>query len=387
MRLTSIAACSVLLLGSLSGCIPAPYGAYYRPAYADASSRLTKAYCGGQAGPPAVLSFNGPEGLQLTISALRGYVDRKRDDWPLRIAISLPPGTQWQFLADHLSVSESATPTPAEQRALPVELQAGTSLTIDAHDWIDYAEQGPTDAAVAEAYLASHPQNALTEVSLPTQEFAHFTPSVVAVELPAIETPARTLVWPATDLHPIDSRSGTRIYRSPAYTEELLANQARCLARTPQLHCDYIVSADPYALKIASGGFTFKGSADIWDLAKPSPFRFNFELSSRSTVKWRLPEPAIRFRDIATGEVRAGAIKTLHIAWHVSVPLSTAIRATAAGMQPRTGLLIEASLGERHAPHYFINLPPMQINGHRYTLKPIELELRLLDGGIEPFNC
>ena len=50
-------------------------------------------------------------------------------------------------------------------------------------------------------------------------------------------------------------------------------------------------------------------------------------------------------------------------------------------------LHIDSSLGEGGISHYFVQLPPFLLDGERYEFKPIELELRLFDGGIEPFNC
>jgi hypothetical protein len=44
-------------------------------------------------------------------------------------------------------------------------------------------------------------------------------------------------------------------------------------------------------------------------------------------------------------------------------------------------------LGTEELPRYFIKLPPLLINGKPYQIKPIELERRLFDFGLEPFNC
>ncbi len=52
----------ILLAGALNGCVPAPYGSYYRPSYLDASAVVSRAYCGGQAGPPTSLAFAGRDG-------------------------------------------------------------------------------------------------------------------------------------------------------------------------------------------------------------------------------------------------------------------------------------------------------------------------------------
>ena len=179
----------VLVAGAVAGCIPAPYGPYYWPAYPDASATLTKQYCAGKAGPPSILSFAGPEGLRFEVRAFKEYAERDRRDWPLRIALTLPAGAQFRFVSDELEISELS------------------------------ADRGRT----------------------------------------------------------------------------------------------------------------------------------------------------------VTGVIRVDA----------STPVQTVSR----GATASTALRVEAGLGEERASGYFIRLPPFLLNDRQYELKPIDLELRLLDGGIEPFNC
>lgn len=48
----AFALAALLMLG---GCVPAPYGPYYKPSYSDSSATLIKEGCHGDAGSPSVL--------------------------------------------------------------------------------------------------------------------------------------------------------------------------------------------------------------------------------------------------------------------------------------------------------------------------------------------
>jgi hypothetical protein len=104
------------IAATLAGCIPAPYGAYYKPSYDGGTSLVRKSACGGMAGPPSVLDFTAPGGLRGTVIADRGYVDRKAPVRPLRITLSVPPGSTLRFLSDEAILLRNGKPISGERR-------------------------------------------------------------------------------------------------------------------------------------------------------------------------------------------------------------------------------------------------------------------------------
>lgn len=370
---------------SLSACIPAPYGAYYRPAYPDASASLRKAYCGGQAGPPSHLSFELPAGVRFSVSTTRGYTERQRRDWPLAIGIALPSGSDFQFLADRLHISEDKEKSA---RSLAQQMAVGTSATLRGDAWVDIDALGPTSRAAAQAYLAANPGKSLAEIHFPSAALDTVAPAGLLLELPAIAHGSGTPATPppmslAADIY----RPGSRIYRSAASREAVQARHARCQRETPQAKCHYILEHDANSFQAVQGDFTFRGRVWVWDLAKPTPLEMKVDLESRSADKWRLVTPTFRLRDPATGAALEQRIDTMNVAIHYTVPLSTRVFASPDNPLGKVSLQIESSLGEAEADRYFVTLPPFRYNGREYEPAPIELELRRFDGGLEPFNC
>lgn len=370
---------------TLSACIPAPYGAYYRPAYPDPAATLRKAYCGGQAGPPSNLSFELPAGVRFSVGATRGYAERQHREWPLTIGIALPPGSEFQFLSDNLGISEEKE---KPGRSLSPLLAVGATISLRGDAWVDIDALGPTPRAAAQGYLAANPGKTLAEVHFPGTALGTVASASLRLELPAIARGSGTPATPASiDLAADVYRPGSRIYRSAGAREALEVRYARCQRETPQAKCHYIREHDANSFQAVQGDFTYSGRVWVWDLAKPTPLEMKVSLESRSAEKWRLATPTIRLHDPATGETREQRIDTMNVAIRYAAPLSTRVFANPDTLQDKLSLRIESSLGDSEASHYFVTLPPFRYNGKEYRPAPIELELRRFDGGLEPFNC
>lgn len=89
----------LMLSVMLAGCVPSLYFAYYEPSYPDASSSLTRMFCGGHAGPRAKLTFSLPEGVKFTVAGME----------TLSIDISVPAAVDLRFLSDSIRVVADQT--------------------------------------------------------------------------------------------------------------------------------------------------------------------------------------------------------------------------------------------------------------------------------------
>ena len=110
-------------------------------------------------------------------------------------------------------------------------------------------------------------------------------------------------------------------------------------------------------------------------------------LQTSGTSPWRITTPLIQLRDPATGMVRESLLPQGRLAWQARVPLSTPVRAATVGQSPVTSISLERSLGHSDAQRIRVQMPDIVFNGTRITMHPVDLELRRLDVGIQPFNC
>ena len=377
-----------LFLGSalcfvLGGCIPAPYGAYYRPSYPDPSATLSKEYCGGQAGPPSTLSFSAPEGVIVSVSAPRLRIDSEQER-RLRIRISIPAGTRLQFLAEGFELAESLEGTG---HRISVDISLNTSFKLGIDNWVDIEQFGPTDAQVARNFATSNPEHPITAAHLSVPNLKAFAPDTVSLQMPAISQDSTSMLPSPIELLSDSRTNSSRVYRTKPYVQALEERIAKCRTETPQRKCGDIARYDAEGLRLTLDSFTLSGRFWVWDVQTNTPFRSELTLTTNDVARWRFAGPEIRFTDLATGDIRQDRMGPMLVSWRLKVPFATAIKAVDTGENPSTRLLIESSLGTRDASRYVIRLPPVLINGEEYILKPIKLELHRFDGGLEPFNC
>ncbi len=374
-----------LLLLQLQGCIPAPYGPYYKPSYPDSSAALIKEYCQGQAGPPAILTFTGPEEVRFSVSAARKYMlDDKRADRPLRISINVPAGTQFQFLTDGIGISDKAG-DPGMLMRPDMEVNAATTFATDTA--FDFDKLAPTSTLAAATSPEAKAGKMLGKMHIYLPDIRNFVPRRFQLQFPPLQLDTGVQVFPAQTLHTENYGNHGYVYQTDEYRKALEDRRDACLKNTPAKNCQYIVELNSDSLQHRSGNFTLNGRFYVFNTADHSPFAASIELTFHSTASWRISDPVIRLKDLNSGEQHDYKITQMPLWFDYTVPLTTPVRGVGNSASARTTLYIDTSLGSKMAPHYFVQLPSLRINGHDYTLKPIELELRLLDGGIEPFNC
>lgn len=369
----------------LQGCIPAPYGPYYQPSYPDNSAALIKEYCRGQAGPPSILEFAGPEGIRFSVSAAKKYMlDEQRSDRPLRISINVPAGTHFQFLADSITISDQANSTAMTARP---NLEVNAAFETGPNTVLNFDKLAPTSARDATASPEALAGKMLGKMNIYLPEIKNFVPQRVQLQFPSIQLEHGMQAFPDETLQAEKYGTHGYVYQSGEYRKSLEERRDTCLRNTPQRHCEYIVELNSDSLSHRTGNFTLLGRYYVYDLRNHTPFVGTMELAFHTAETWHIADRIIRLKDLDSGKQHEYTISRMPLWFGYTVPLTTAITGVGADNKARTTLYIDTSLGEKMAPHYFVRLPPMRINGRNYTLKPIELELRMLDGGIEPFNC
>lgn len=369
----------IVVAAALSGCVPAPYGPYYRPSYPDPSSTLQKAYCGGQAGPPARLAFQGPGDVGVSVRAETPL--QPGEPRLLHVAIDLPAGTRFQFLAETVALAASRD-DEAASRVPAVSVTA--SLKLQGDDWIDFAQAGPTSLDVARRYLAANPEGRFADVRFDIGRLGQFAPARMQVEFPALQLDTASVAIPGMELQQ-QAGSSFPIYRTAEYAQTLQQRYAACLRQTPASNCHYIPTHDPYGFRHEAERFALAGRFWVTGEAAQATLNAEFEAGVRVSGRWRFADNEVRLRDAASGEVRVMPLRNPRVVWSYAVPLAAEVRSVAAGS---TRIDVRTSVGGDHeASRYVLTLPPFLLNGTRHEFGPIEFERRLFDGGFEPFNC
>jgi hypothetical protein len=366
----------LLLAAALAGCVPAPYGSYLRPSYPDPSSAVAKAACDGQAGPPSKLSFVAPGQLKVAVSAQRPARDRNRPVWLVSIDLTPPSDAGFRFLSDALHVA-GGRDEPGDR--IKPDVVARSSQRLPARTWIEIPRLGPTSQAAAQRALDDRPGSDVVEVSLGIGELPG-TPRRIRVVLPTAQTAGQRFEVPVQELAADSDEPAAQTLRSPGYVAALAERETACHMQTPQLACENIPRYDPYSFRQESGPFTYLGR--FWNFrgAKQEPLRFELQVQARTAQPWQIVDPVVRITDVASGETRAHAFDEMQVSVRYPAALDTHLR----GHAPQ--MLITVPLA-RSRPRYFVQLPPYVVHGRRYEVKLIELEQRLFDAGLEPFNC
>lgn len=380
------AALPLVMATLLTGCLPAPYGVYYRPAYPDASAQLSGAWCQGQAGPPARLTIQGPDGLALTLAAEQDAADTPLAARVLRVNVSLPQGSRFQFLSNSLELDEAAAGRPLRVEAL---LNVFAVRDSTAGDWIDLATQGPTDLAAARQSLVAFPGQSLATVSVLQGEHPGFAPARLDMAWPRILLASSPGESPTTgpiqlQAQPPEKAYMNTVYRTRAQLQALDLRVQTCKAQTPERRCDQIPLGEPTSFREGVGEFGFSGR--VWSTSHNAltALRYDLELNTRYPGSWRLAGDPFHWIDPTTGTTRTSVIGPMRVYWRYTVPLATPLRASP---EKPTSFRIEIRLQAPEQPRYVLRLPPYLMNGVRHQFKPVELERRSFDGGLQPFNC
>jgi len=366
-RRALLRAAALLPLGTLGGCIVAPYGTYHRPSADQPGARLVRGWCQGRAGPET--------GIDLEFAGLRLHARTE----PVRVGT---PTVLW--LSAVLTVPAGAAlhwpAAPrllADGRTMPVEptVSARRAHDVAAGQWLEADRLRPGRGAVDPA----SPFGALALRLAPSGPAA----SRITVDGLSLESEGGRFVLPATTMALPGGRSTPHTYRS---AEEQAAARARaqaCPRDTPDRACDNILDFAEISHSGQDAGWRWRGRWYQFPRGNgPGQLEGEMTLASLQHRRWRFGDDAFRVRDDGGAPPRP-----LRIA-HASVTFEDAVEpgAVVAPSAVETRVHVQARLPEG-APSFELRLPSLVVNGARVEPPPLRFERRSFDGGIEPFNC
>ena len=411
-RLRSAIAASCLVL---SACIPAPLGKYYKPAYRDggvARVEYSGNQCRGASGAPVSMKVALADGVTLQVDADEvspGSTASQAGGMRLNLALEVPAGVAVQFQGRETTVgadgrNDAAVTMPAFQ------VSAGRMLPGDA--WVDPHRISPTPQLFAPGRSA--PTGFETHLTL-SYAWHDFVPQMIEVEMPGLrfaagppvlETPpgAMPLILQTRAAARPESYAGqykdTRslVYRTVEAQAALDARLRDCLESRPQqaAQCSRLMGYDDGRFDVLHGEVRYAGRWYVYDTRTRQPFRGEMSLQHRRTDAWRLSSDAIRVRDLSgTGAeaVRIHRIDKMWVRFRYEAPFDAAFVgvddhpgvAALGGTRLRLSLPLEP--GPSQASRHAVHLPALRINGTLVPLPPIDIEKRLFDVGLSPFNC
>ncbi|MCM5572331.1 hypothetical protein M6I34_17590 [Burkholderiaceae bacterium FT117] len=358
----------------LAGCIPAPYGPYYRPSYPDASAQAVKAWCGGQAGPPTGLVVSLADGLTMRVGAATATGAAPK----AMLSFELAPGTTLRFLEDSVRVDDGAG-----SGRIPVRMSVASHARVAPTDIVDL----PALSAVAPAALDAAGPGAVS-ITVGTgfsPGAAGVRPEVLRIEWPSIRWADGTVTrFAAVELKGRMSKSGWLQYRTDDETEALQARYARCRAETPQRNCAFLLDSYENGFTVGADGATLRGRLLVTEPAKPRLAAY-LTMELPQLQAWRWSDPDVLLRDPRSGQSWRQPFGASGVGVRAQgLPLSTPLAAPAGASATAS---IEVPLGSAAGERYRLRLPPVEVNGRRTQPEAIELERRTMDGGLEPFNC
>lgn len=360
------AAAALPALG-LAGCVPAPYGTYYRPSTTTPDAQLRRAYCGGKAGPVSRVEF-GAAGLRF--EARVEMKDMGHDETRLIAELTVPPGTE--LTLDGLIQLRVA------QRAADVQrlLVAHRGMAVQPNTWIDPQVLRPGTAAVDE----KAPFGTLRFDFAPVPAIG---PRIVADGLRlerdggGFEVPPAALSRPA-------SRSSPDTYRTEEEQAVLLERAQACRRDTPKRACENIVEYSEGSDSGTAGGTRWSLRWYESDRVRGGArlLEGGGTLMSLQPGRWRLSDARFRVRDAAGSTVHPVRLQSLRLAFSDRVVPGRPILAS--GVETR--VVFEAVLPDG-LPDFDLVFPSMRAGSQTISLPPVQFERRSFDGGIEPFNC
>lgn len=358
----------------LAGCLPAPYGPYYRPSYPDALAQPVKAWCGGQAGPPTGLIVMLADGLTMRVGA--GTATQAAPTAGLRF--ELAPGTALRFLDDTVRVGDGA-----RSDRVAVSMSVASHARVAAQDTVDLAALSAVAPAALDAAGAS-----VVSITVDTgfsPGAAGVRPDTLRIEWPPIRWEDGSVTrFAAVELKGRISKSGWLQYRTDEESEALRARYARCRAETPQRNCAFLPDSYENGFTVRADGATLRGRLLVIEPAKPRLAAYlTMELSRLQAWGWT--DPVVVLRDARSGQSWRQPLGPSGVSVRAQgLALSTRVLAPAAASATAS---IEIPLGGAASERYRLRLPPLEVNGRSIQPEPIELERRTMDGGLEPFNC
>lgn len=373
-----LGALALPLAPSLTGCIVAPYGTYYRPHSADPGARYKRAWCQGQAGPTTRIEFQFDGGVTLAARAERDYPERDRAQLPLRLSLTLPGSQSARFESERMQiVASGGAPIDA-----PVTVLAAGGVTLPADAFVDAAALRP--AARATAGAVEHPHGrAWIRVSGP----AGFTPEVLVAGGPSVEVEGQAIAFPPIELRRPASAGNPNEYRSAAEQASLEARAAACRRDTPQRACQNLIDyGASRSFHFNSGPLQWQGRwfRAAWRRGEPW-LDGELSLALREPRRWRFGSNRIELR-AADGTTQTLTFAQFELRFIDRIALDAPLHERPVERRADTQMQIEALL-PGDIGDFEVRLPPLRIGDRRVVIAPIAFDKRSFDGGIEPFNC
>ncbi len=369
-----------LLLGAaalpLAGCLPAPYGTYFRPS-ATAPFDLHREACGGQAGPPTRLAMQLPSGIAIEASAQRDHVLGDASGIPLRLRLTLPRQRRVRFLGDRPTLLEQRS---GRELALPVSVELLGTATVNLGDSVDVAALHPAGGPLPGAAAPYGSATLLLDGPLGS------APPEMAVQLPPLWLGGERLLLPPVTLQRAPGTDFST-YRSTALLQQLQARADACRRDTPQRDCAAIVRHAELSFDERIGTARWLGEWRYTTLRNPRPLLGMLRLEPGDARPWRLDrDAAVGLHDLASGERHLLPLGTISVAYRGALPLSTPLHGRPAPAGADTHLDLGARL-PGDVPSFELRLPPVQVDGETVALPAIQFERRSFDGAFQPFNC
>ncbi|MDZ7653584.1 MAG: hypothetical protein U5L03_14065 [Burkholderiaceae bacterium] len=372
-----LGALALPLAPALTGCIVAPYGAYYRPQSADPGARYKRAWCQGQAGPTTRVEFQLDGGVTLSARAERDYPERSRPELPLRLSLTLLGGVPARFEGERVQiVGADGAATDA-----PVTVLASGGVTLPADAWVDVTALRP--AGVRAGAAADPHGRARIRVSGP----AGFTPEVFSFEGPSVEVEGSVIVFPPLEVRRPASAGNPNEYRSAAEQASLEARAVACRRDTPQRTCQNLIEyGASRSFHFDSGPLQWQGRwfRAAWRPGEPW-LDGELSLALREPRRWRFASNRISVRE-AAGAAQSLTFAQFDLRFVDRIALDAPLHEQRVEGRAETQVQIEALL-PGDVGDFEVRLPPLRIGERRVAIAPIRFEKRSFDGGIEPFNC
>lgn len=388
----------VLITGGvllLSGCIPAPLGRYYKPVYPEPAATYSGDLCYGQAGAPAVLTVPLADGVTFTVRATSRQGGTREGARQVDLSVRVPPGVRFQFTAPYIRVSpDDASPSASA----PLTMAVSATLRLPSRARVEPLRLAPTPLTTPQGTPIYSDYSAYTGWT--TSWGDGFVPKAIHLTLPTVMRPGRP-DWPVEvqaqarqrpERFPGESKGHTSLIYVTAASDARAAERHRqCLAEGRSASaCQAILTYDDGGFQIEDEHMTLQGRGYVYHVERATPLRFELTLRMQAPTAWQLADDQIRVRSLPDQTEKRHAFAHLNLSMRYRVPLDSPVflpLERSSGPRAVIELDTQRPLGTQEASRYEVSLPPVEINGQRYTLPPIQLERHSLDFGLLPFNC
>jgi hypothetical protein len=342
----------LLFMLTFSSCAVGPQGTYFHPSYPDNSVTFEGGWCGGAAGPPAVVKFSMDYGAQLYVSL------KQINDGGVRLMLSqhIPYGVSTQFAAEDIRITNPKQGSnwvikPKYNQVIHPISPLSPEATIEFEAIFPVEGKYITEnLSILKEFHVSFPVS--LEKSRP-DSIELLLPNIVIdnkeFNVPAVKF-AENKVQPEYDWWP-DHRAFTAV-----------------------------------SGKWSSLNGCFWGATATGD---DGGYWAHINFSCPPDIKWRFASREVRMVLLGTSEERLinfDEIRPSYPKVNFTTPIinraSRLLNAYAVGSDDATGLALDS----KDRDEVIVELPDIIINGKRRKIKPISFK-KSIGFGIIPFNC